>query len=87
MPMPLRLRIAYDVRRGNPYKRWVAADFDLARDKERLQITGGDILSAAGNRLEINATSPDWRLRLRGFDPDRDLIVDLRREKQDAEAV
>ena len=56
VPMPLRLRVAYDVRRGNPYKRWVAADFDLERDKERLKVSGGDILSAAGNRLEIIAT-------------------------------
>lgn len=87
VPMPLSVRMAYDVRKGNPYKRWVEADFDLEKNQEQLTVSGGDVLSVAGNRLEILATSPDWKLQLKGFDPDRDLIVDLRRERQDAETV
>ena len=80
IPMSLRVRLAYDVRRGNPYKRWNSADFDLNKEKERMTLSGGDLLSADGNRLELLATSPDWKLNLKGFDPDRDLIVDIRRE-------
>lgn len=80
VPMRVRLRLAYDVRRGNPYNRWNAADFNLEKDHERITHIGGNLLNAAGNRLEILATSPDWKLQLQGFDPDRDLIVDIRRE-------
>ena len=80
VPMRVRLRLAYDVRRGNPYKRWNAADFDLEKDRDRITHSGGDLLNAAGNRLEILAASPGWKLQLEGFDSDRDLIVDIRRE-------
>ncbi len=80
LPMRVRLRLAYDVRRGSPYKRWKSADFDLATEPERIRLHGGELLECAGNKLEILATSPDWKLRLEGFDPDRDLIVDIRRE-------
>ena len=72
--------MAYDVRRGNPYKRWNSADFDLEYDNERIVHSGGDLLKASENRLEILAKTPDWKLHLKGFDPDRDLIVDIRRE-------
>ena len=79
-PMRVRLRLAYDVRRGDPYNRWSAADFDLGEDHERIAHSGGDLLNAIGNRLEILAKSPDWKLQLKGFDPNRDLIIDIRRE-------
>ena len=80
VPMRVRIRLAYDVRRGNPYKKWNAADFDLEKDDKRIMHSGGNLLDAAGNRLEVLARSADWKLQLKGFDPDRDLIVDIRRE-------
>ena len=80
LPIRVRVRLAYDARRGNPYKRWNVADFDLREDDRRIVHSGGNLLDANGNRLEIVATSPDWKLQLKGFDPDRDLIVDIRRE-------
>ena len=80
LPMYIRARVAYDVRRGNPYKRWNAADFDFEAERNRITHLGGDFIKVAGNRLEILATSPDWKLQIDGFDPDRDLIVDIRRE-------
>ena len=79
-PMRIRLRLAYDVRRGNPYSRWNVADFDLAEDFKTITHSGGELLNADGNRLEILAKSSDWKLQLTGFDPERDLIVDIRRE-------
>ena len=80
VPTRVRIRLAYDVRRGNPYKRWNVADFDLKKDDKRITHFGENLLDATGNRLEVLATSPDWKLQLKGFDPDRDLIVDIRRE-------
>lgn len=80
VPLRARIKLAYDVRRGNPYKRWNVADFDLEKDDKRISHSGGNLLHAMGNRLEVLATSPDWKLQLKGFDPDRDLIVEIRRE-------
>lgn len=80
VPMSVRVRLAYDVRRGNPYKRWNAADFDFSQEHEQITHSGGDLLQVVGNKLEIRATSPEWKLQISGFDPDRDLIVDIRRE-------
>lgn len=88
VPMSLRIHMAYDVRKGNPYKRWVEADFDLVHSPEKISMSGGDLLNVGGNRLEVLATSPDWKIHLFGFDPERDLIVDLRREaNENAEAL
>jgi hypothetical protein len=80
LPMPIRVRMAYDVRKGNPYKRWAEADFDLRTEPERIVLANGDIQSVDGNRLEIIATAPGFRLQVTGFDANRDLIVDVRRE-------
>ena len=80
LPMRIRLRLAYDVRGANPYKRWNAADFSLAGEPQRIKLSGGALQEAVDNRLQIIATSPDWKLQLNGFDPKRDLIVDIRRE-------
>jgi len=88
VPIPLRVRMAYDVRKGNPYNKWAEADFDLNSNQAAMRMSGGDMLKVSGNRLEILATSPEWKLQLHGFDPKRDLIVDLRREvSQNAETV
>jgi hypothetical protein len=72
--------MAYDVRKGNPYKRWDPADFDLTKDGNQISHSGGEMLQVSGNKLEIVATSPEWKLQLGGFDPERDLIVDIKRE-------
>ncbi len=80
LPMPIRVRMAYDVRRGNPYKRWAEADFDLRTEPERIALADGDIQSVDGNRLEVLATAPGFKLQVDGFDTNRDLIVDVRRE-------
>jgi len=80
LPINIRIRIAYDVSRGNPYKRWAPADFDLGKESKNIGICGGKILNREGNRMELLADSGDFLLKVSGFDPVRDLIVDLRRE-------
>lgn len=80
LPMNIRIRVAYDVSRGNPYKRWATADFDLSKGINNIQLSGGKILNQGGNRLELLAVSEEFSLKVSGFDPARDLIVDLRRE-------
>lgn len=80
--MNVRVRLAYDVRRGSPYKRWVPADFDLKSSPDRVRLGGGELADLAGNAISIVTESEDFFLTVSGFDPARDLIVDLRREAQ-----
>ena len=83
VPMTVRVRLAYDVRRGSPYKRWVAADFDLTATPDRILLDAGDLLDLTGNTISVLAKREDFLLKVSGFDPSRDLIVDLRREDRD----
>ncbi len=80
VPMNIYIRLAYDVRRGNPFKRWAAADFDLESKSNNVNLSGGRIQNQAGNRIEVIAETAEFLLNISGFDPTRDLIVDLRKE-------
>lgn len=77
IPSLIDVRVAYDVRRGNPLRKYDEADFDLGS----LPIVhdagdgGVDVLTAAGNQMVIAVKRPGFRLEVTGFDPDRDLYV------------
>lgn len=80
LPLCLSLRCAYDTARHNPFKRWSSADFDFA-EHDSLEMTGGEWLEKHDNRLKVTATDADFSLRAHDFDADRDLIVDVRLER------
>jgi hypothetical protein len=78
-PVPpfIDIRVAYDVRRGNPLRRYHSADFDLDRapiECDR-QFNGGRVVSASGNRMLVALESSPFQVDVTGFDPDRDLYV------------
>lgn len=77
LPSVIEVRVAYDVRRGNPLRKYHPADFDLASAPIRWDTgTGGaEVKSATGNRLLVAIASPGFSLEVTGFDPDRDLYV------------
>lgn len=79
LPMDLAVRCAYDTGRGNPFRRWTEADFDLS--KLEAQITGAELVSMQGNRLKLRVYSPDFSASASGFDSRRDVIVDARTEE------
>lgn len=82
VPLTVVLRAAYDTPKGNPYKRWCEADFVLSSQSGTLTIEGGVLGAVNGNRLEIVASDADFTLAATGFDPNRDLIIDVRRGEQ-----
>ena len=77
MPSTLDIRVAYDIRRGNPLKRYNEADFDLGKEPILLQPdpTGIEILEREGNRIKAKITDPDFGLHVVGFDHRRQLYV------------
>lgn len=78
-PTAIQLRTAYEVVRGNPFKLHHPADFDLTKKSGlTLQLEGLSIVSSEPSRLVMNVERPDFSFTARGFDPHRDLIVDVR---------
>jgi len=77
-PVRMRIRVAYDVLSGNPFKSHDSYDFDLS--KNGLEIAGKDIklVDREAGTLVLECTSPEFRLKITGFDPNRDLIIDPR---------
>ena len=78
-PAAIQLRAAYEVVRGNPFRLHHPADFDFTkRTGLDLDLAGLSVASATPNRLILTVDRPDFTLTATGFDPHRDLIVDVR---------
>lgn len=78
-PTGLQIRAAYEVVRGNPFKLHHPADFDLSKQQGVvLDLSGLTVESATPNRLILAVHKPDFYLTAIGFDPSRDLIVEVR---------
>src|SRR5262249_23493902 len=77
VPVFVQIRVAYDVRRGNPLRQYRQGDFDLGRApiRENTETSGVEVKSASGNQMLVAVNRPDFNLEVRGFDPDRDLYV------------
>jgi hypothetical protein len=78
-PAAIQLRAAYEVVRGNPFRLHHPADFDFTRGTGLdLDLAGLTVANATPNRLILSVDRPDFTLTATGFDPHRDLIVDVR---------
>jgi hypothetical protein len=81
-PKALYIRAAYQVRRGNPFKKYDPADFDFSQHMNT-QLTGATALEKKGNSLRVEIDSNDFRVEVTGFDPNRDVRVEVRRKEDD----
>jgi hypothetical protein len=70
----LHVSVAYDVRRGSALKKWRLWDFRL--EDQEVEITAGRLIDRGGNEMRVRIdSSEEFNLRVRGFDPKRDLYV------------
>lgn len=80
-PVCIRIRVAYDVLAGNPFKSHDPLDFDFdvkRRGSLDLAASGIRFISSEANVIVMDCLSPDFELIISGFDPNRDLIIDPR---------
>jgi hypothetical protein len=77
LPAQIEIRVAYDVRRGNPLRKYNEADFDVGRPPIRFDAgnAGVRVSSAKGNRMLLAIERPGFDFEVAGFDPERDLYV------------
>jgi len=84
-PLTIRVRCAYDVLSGNPFKRFSDLDFDLFKahqgDKRlsgSLSIikTNADCWPSEPNQLDVRAHNSNFLVEVVGFDRNRDLVIE-----------
>ena len=78
LPLQVRVTVAYDIRRGNPFSHYHPMDFQLTSDVITKAVNGGTITETGNNHLQVTVNQHDFELRVTGFDQRRDLIVDIR---------
>lgn len=76
LPMTVRVRVAYDVLRGNPFKKHNAADFDFTKKGVLIESLGANVSAPAANVLLMEVKHTHFVINVTGFDPNRDLIID-----------
>jgi hypothetical protein len=79
-PQYLKIRAAYDVAMGDPFRRWHPADFDFGKSDEAvsLSIEGGSLVRAERNEILIGVEDTSlFRTEVRGLGVTRDVIVDV----------
>ena len=79
------MRLAYDTGRGNPFAKYDLSDFtsdDISLDNSQ----GVDLVSmthrvgdsfSGGVELQLTITDEEWETVLSGFEPNRDIVVNM----------
>lgn len=77
-PPQLNVRVAFDVRRGNPFTKWMSEDFSFDAASAITISSKGCHVSGLGNLLEVSEIDPSqFQLHVTGFDSKRDLHLDV----------
>jgi hypothetical protein len=86
LPCQIRIRAAYDLEDGDPLRSWSPYDFNLGdRDGDiEIEQDGASIVELRGNQMLIEARDPGFRVRVLGFDSNRDLEVRVDRRRESA---
>jgi hypothetical protein len=83
LPDSLLVRVAYNVRRGNPLKKYNPVDFTV----ENLDVVsqGIEINRMERNEILAKVVDPDFALTVTGFDENRDICVKVNAIQEDAD--
>ncbi len=75
VPRRMRLLAAYEVLRGDPFKRYSPHDFRFDRRPVRAEAQGARVLEREANRIELLVENLSFEVTVRGFDSRRDLRI------------
>jgi len=82
LPIQALIRVAYDIRGGNPFSNYHPWDFDFANNIIKMTISGGNVIDKGRNHIKVSIVEDNFELQVTGFDKHRDLIVDIREDRQ-----
>jgi len=75
VPRHITVWMAYEVRSGNPFKKYTTLDFDVGQAPVQIYPEGCRLLLAKQNAVQVEVLRGDFKLTVTGFDPHRDLRV------------
>ncbi len=75
-PMKMRVRCAYDVLSGNPFKRFSEYDFSFYDTSLTIKKNNASFWPTEPNAIDAEADRADFKIEVVGFDPNRDLIIE-----------
>jgi hypothetical protein len=84
LPLSLSVLTAYEIRSGNPFKKYNPCDYRLEESPIRIVNSGITDLRPTAQRVDFIATTNDFHLEVSGFDLHRDLKLKVE-ERSDAE--
>ncbi len=73
----LEIKVAYQVRWGDAFKRYNPEDFDVGSSPVEIELKGAELLKAENNIIEVKVTDEKFRIKVTGFDERRDLRVSV----------
>jgi hypothetical protein len=74
-PKKVKLTVAYDVRRGNPFNKYDRRDFMINKPPIQVDAKGAEIAVKEGQTLEFSVKKDDFSVTVKGFDKNRDVKV------------
>ena len=88
LPPQINVHVAYNVRSGNAFKKYMPFDFEMDKSPITLRVTGATVLENKLNRLRIVPTTPGFEIEVLGFGLTRDILIDAKvGERSDATEV
>jgi hypothetical protein len=76
LPLKIRVRCAYDVLSGNPFKRFSEFDFSFLGADLSIEKKNAHCWPNAPNEIDVQVESTNFSIEVVGFDPNRDLIIE-----------
>ena len=75
LPHYITVWVAYEVRSGNPFKKYSPLDFDLTKPPIHMGLEGARLHICKENIIQFELQRGDFRLSVTGFDMHRDLRI------------
>ena len=85
LPPSIELKVAYDVRRGNPLAKYRPADFRIGLGAIDCDYVGCEHTDFGDNWVVVKINEPDFKIRVTGFDTRRDLHIDVKVKELEGE--
>lgn len=82
-PSALSVAVAYDRRRGSALKKYAPMDFKLDAAPIVIEAENAAVSDQAGNRMIVRPSGPEFKIKVTGFDENRDLFIDVRAKEID----
>jgi hypothetical protein len=75
VPRFVTVWMAYEVRSGNPFKKYTAFDFDVSKEPIQIRAEGVKLMLQKENTIQFEVIRADFRVTVTGFDLRRDLRI------------